>query len=182
MLRVSFLTHVCRLFVCFVCLEFIVPIKNFSLIWRPYHCQWTVVNFDLCSAPTTEQWGFFNVPHPLRHGPTVYNGHLWGPVTLTPVAKRLAVDMSLSVFTTDRTTFSRMPGLSSMNLYVSWHKTNLLIAKMLNCLCKYYNTWLSHYRTTLIKVHVFIRIAAFTKIQTEDTSKSGMDHTYRIYM
>ena len=31
-----------------------------------------------------EQWGFFNVQHPLRHGPTVYNGHLRGPLTLTP--------------------------------------------------------------------------------------------------
>ena len=30
-----------------------------------------------------EQWGFFNVPHPLRHGPTVYNGHLRWPMTLT---------------------------------------------------------------------------------------------------
>ena len=29
----------------------------------------------------------------------VYNGHLRGPVTLTPVAERLAVEMSLSVFT-----------------------------------------------------------------------------------
>ena len=29
-----------------------------------------------------------SVPHPLRHGPTVYNGHLRGPVTLTPVAER----------------------------------------------------------------------------------------------
>ena len=47
-----------------------------------------------------EQWGFFNVSHPLRHGPTVNNGHLRGPVTLTPVAERLAVELSLPVFTT----------------------------------------------------------------------------------
>ena len=40
------------------------------------------------------------MPHPLRHGPTVYNGHLRGPVTLTPVAERLAVELSLPVFTT----------------------------------------------------------------------------------
>ena len=37
---------------------------------------------------------------PLRHGPTVYDGHLRGPVTLTPVAERLAVELSLPVFTT----------------------------------------------------------------------------------
>ena len=36
----------------------------------------------------------------LRHGPTVYNGHFRGPVTLTPVAERLAVEMSQPVFTT----------------------------------------------------------------------------------
>ena len=41
------------------------------------------------------------MPHPLRHGPTVYNGHLRGPLTLTPVAERLAIttcfhDLSLS--------------------------------------------------------------------------------------
>ena len=40
--------------------------------------------------------GFF----PLRHGPTVYNNHLRGPVTLTRVAERLAVELSLPVFTT----------------------------------------------------------------------------------
>ena len=39
------------------------------------------------------------MPH-LRHGPTVYNGHLRGPVTLTLVAERLAVELSLPVFTT----------------------------------------------------------------------------------
>ena len=34
-------------------------------------------NFDLCSAlMTTEQWGFFSVPHLLWHGASAYNGHL----------------------------------------------------------------------------------------------------------
>ena len=40
-----------------------------------------------------EQWGFFSVPH-LR-GTSVYNGHLRGPVTLTPIAERLAGELSL---------------------------------------------------------------------------------------
>ena len=31
---------------------------------------------------------------------TVYNGHLRGPVTLTPVPKRLAVELSLPVLAT----------------------------------------------------------------------------------
>ena len=42
----------------------------------------------------------FNVPHLLWHGPTLYNGLLRGPVILTPVAERLAVEQSLPVFTT----------------------------------------------------------------------------------
>ena len=88
-------------FVLFVCLEFIVPLENFSLIWRRLHCRWRAANFDLCSAlMANAQWGFFNVPHLLRHGHPLYNGHLWGPVTLTPVAERLAVELLLPVFTT----------------------------------------------------------------------------------
>ena len=38
------------------------------------------------------------MPHVLRHGPTVYNGHLRGPVTLAPVDERLVVDLSPPVF------------------------------------------------------------------------------------
>ena len=82
----------------FVCLDFIVPLENVSLILRLQYC-WTA-NFDYCSAlMIIKQWRFFNVPHPLRHGPTVFNNHLRGPVTLTPFAKRLAVELSLPVFT-----------------------------------------------------------------------------------
>ena len=44
----------------------------------------TLQNFDLFWALIPiEQWGFFSVPHLLWHGASVYNGHLWGPVTLT---------------------------------------------------------------------------------------------------
>ena len=85
----------------FDCLEFIIPHDNFSLIWIRYHCLWRAANVDLCWAlMVIERWGFFNVSHQLRHGPTVYNGHLRGPVTLTPVAEPLAVELSLAVFTT----------------------------------------------------------------------------------
>ena len=77
-----------------ICL-FIVPLENFSLKWLK------VSNFDLCSAlMAIEQWGFLSVPHLLWHGASVYNGHLRGPVTLTPIAERLAVELSLPVFTT----------------------------------------------------------------------------------
>ena len=69
------------------CVEVIVPLENISLIWRRHHCWWRATFFYLCSVLIAiEQWGFFNVPHLLWHGPTLYNGHLRGPVTLTPVA------------------------------------------------------------------------------------------------
>ena len=45
-------------------------------------------------------WRFFSVLHLRWHGASVYNGHLRGPVTLTPNAERLAVELSLPVFTT----------------------------------------------------------------------------------
>ena len=101
----------------FFLLKFIVPLEKFSLIWRHHHCRWRAAYFDLCSAlMVIEHWGFFNVPHPLRHGPTAYYGHLRGPVTRTHVAERLAVELSVpvlrlgSVATGDRTQISRMRG------------------------------------------------------------------------
>ena len=88
-------------FLIFVFLEFFVPLENFSLIWRRHHCRRRAANFDLCSAlMVIEQWGFFSVPHLLWHGASVNNGHLRGPVTLTPIAERLAVELSLPVLTT----------------------------------------------------------------------------------
>ena len=57
-----------------------------------------------------------NVPHLLWHGPTLYIGHLRGPVTSTHVAERLAVELSLlflrlgSVASGDRTPICRTRG------------------------------------------------------------------------
>ena len=76
-----------------VCL-FFFPLDNFSFIWRHHHYMWRAVNFDLCSAILAiEQWGLFNVPHLLWHGPNLYmyNDHFRGPMTLKPVAELLAV-------------------------------------------------------------------------------------------
>ena len=85
----------------FVCLEFVVPLQNFPFIWRCHHCQWKTANFDLCSAlMAIEQWGFFSLPHLLWRQVSVYNGHLRGPVTLTPIAERMAVELSLLVLMT----------------------------------------------------------------------------------
>ena len=80
------------------CLEFFVPLENFLLIWRRHHCRWRAANFDLCLAlMAVAQWMFFSVPRLLWHGASVYNGHLRGPVTLTPNAECLAVERSLPV-------------------------------------------------------------------------------------
>ena len=83
----------------FVCLfeVFVVPFENFSLKRRRHHYRWRAANLALVA---TEQWGFFGVPYLLWHGTSVYNGNLWGPVTLTPFAKHLAVELSLPVFAT----------------------------------------------------------------------------------
>ena len=80
----------------FICVEFIVP-----LIWRSQHCRWSAVNFDLCSAfMAIEHWGFLYATHLLWHGSTLFNCHLRSPVTHTPFAERLAVELSLPVFMT----------------------------------------------------------------------------------
>ena len=82
-----------------VCLEFFVPLGNFSLIWRRHLYRWRAANVDLCLAlMAIEQRGFFSVQHLLWHGKSVYNGHLRRPLKLTPTAKHLSVEQSLSVF------------------------------------------------------------------------------------
>ena len=63
------------------------------------HSPWRATNFDLYSALIAiRQRGFFYVPHLPWHGPTLYNGHLRGPVTLTPVTERLAVQRLYYMF------------------------------------------------------------------------------------
>ena len=47
-----------------------------------------------------EQLRIFCVATPTELGVFVYNGQLKGPVTLTPIAERLAVELSLPVFAT----------------------------------------------------------------------------------
>ena len=84
----------------FVRLCFLVPLENFSFIWRRHLYQWRATHFDLCLAPIAiEQWEFLCVTHLLWQGASVYNA-CGGPVTLTPIAERLAVELSLFVFTT----------------------------------------------------------------------------------
>ena len=60
-----------------------------------------ILTYIVSSAPMAiEQRGFFGVPHLLWHGASVYNVHLLGPVTLTPIAESWAVELLPSIFTT----------------------------------------------------------------------------------
>ena len=90
--------------VMFVCLGGVYrPTREFFTHMETSPLPVKAANFDLCSWPSLmaiEQWGFFNISHQLWHGPTLYTGLLRGPVTLKPVAERLAVELSLPVFTT----------------------------------------------------------------------------------
>ena len=82
------------------CLGFIVSLEDFSLISRCHYYRLRAANFDLCSAlMAIEQLGFFSVPSLLWLETSVYNSYIRGPVTLTPIVERLAVELSLLVFT-----------------------------------------------------------------------------------
>ena len=47
-----------------------------------------------------EQRGFSGVQHLLLYWSSLHNGHLRGPMTLTPVAERLGLRLSVAVLTT----------------------------------------------------------------------------------
>ena len=75
----------------FVCVWFFVPLE----IFHSYeYGLFTIANFYLCSA-ISRAVRFFTVPHLLLQGASVYNGHHRVPVTFTPIAERLAVELSL---------------------------------------------------------------------------------------
>ena len=72
-------------------------LETFSLGRRLYQYRLRAANLDHTGhwSIDHEQWGFLNVPHLLWHGIFVYIRHLRGPMTLRPVAERLAVEWSL---------------------------------------------------------------------------------------
>ena len=66
------------------------------------HMETSPLPVKCCSALVTIiQWGFCSVPHLLWDRASVYNGHLRDHVTLTHIAERLAVMLSLPAFTTN---------------------------------------------------------------------------------
>ena len=63
------------------------------------HYKWKAAYFDTCSLLIViEICRFFSVPHLLWHVASVYNCNFRWPVTFTPIAEVLSVDLSLSVF------------------------------------------------------------------------------------
>ena len=86
-------------FVCLTLWDLTFHSRNFSLIWGVTISD---EGLYLYSIPMTiEQWEFFSVPHlaTLTRGIHLY-GLLREPVIFTPVAEHLAVELSLTVFTT----------------------------------------------------------------------------------
>ena len=72
---------------------FLEYFQNLSLIWRRHHYRWRAINFDLYSAVMAiDQWGFLTCHTYCDTDQPFYYGHLRGPVTLTPVVERLAVE------------------------------------------------------------------------------------------
>ena len=70
--------HLCLL----VCVFFYSHLRIFHSYGDITITSERAANFDLCSAlMAIEQWGFSSMPHLLWYGTSVYNGHLWGPVT-----------------------------------------------------------------------------------------------------
>ena len=91
------------LFVCWFIGLFVLVFSSHSRIMKTSPLPVNGCKFWPISAlKVIEQWGLFSVPHLLWQGASVYtcNGHLWGPITSTPIAERLAVELSLPVFTT----------------------------------------------------------------------------------
>ena len=117
----------------FLCVGLFVPLENFSLI--RHHWRRRAANLDLCSALMAfEQWGFFSVPHLLWHGASVYNGHLRGLVTLTPITERLAVKLSLPVLTTD--SWDSYTQSSACEANALTHRASAAVAALKKSVCQ----------------------------------------------
>ena len=100
-----------------------VPCEFFLNIWRRHHYGDGLHIFYLHSElMAMEQWTFFSVPHLPRQGAFIYNGDFRGLVVLTPAAERLAVKLSLPVFTT----YVCRAGIRTCNLPLRSERSNRL--------------------------------------------------------
>ena len=88
------------------CTVFVLHTGDKSQSWHTYLSRqnraWHSQSHCQTALMAIEQWWFLSVPHLQWHEASVYNGHLWGPVTLTPDAERLAAELSLPDFTTSK--------------------------------------------------------------------------------
>ena len=97
----SYLMHVCLFLSLFL---FVLGLSSHSRIFHSYVDVTItgeglrILTYARHSWPLSSE-GSFSVPHLLWHGSSVYNYHLRGPVPLTPIAERLAVELSLPLFT-----------------------------------------------------------------------------------
>ena len=101
----------------FVCLEFIVPVENFSLIWRHHHCRWRAANLTYAqhSWPLSSEDSFTCHTHcdTGLHFIMVIFKDPWHSHLLTSVWQWSCHQLFLwlrSVTTGDRTPISRMQG------------------------------------------------------------------------
>ena len=100
LVRSNFFVVVTILWVCFCVFMVLHPTPEFFTHIETSTLMVKAARFDLCSAlMAIEQWGFFRMPNQLWHGASIYNGHFRGPATLTSVAERLIVELSLPTFT-----------------------------------------------------------------------------------
>ena len=89
------------LYILVACLGFILPLEIFFTHMETSPLPMKDCKFWPMLGTHDEMWEFFSVPHLLWHGAFVNNGrHLRGLVTLTPIAERLTVELSLPVFIT----------------------------------------------------------------------------------
>ena len=112
-----------------------------------------------------KQWGFFNVPHLLRHGSSVYNGQLRGSGTLGPVAERIAAELSLQCTCFNDLGLSR-PGkwYCFVLIYVHYGRLNM---KNTEILSKHFRkdilSWIhcstTHFKRGLIDWIVFFTVS-----------------------
>ena len=75
----------------FACLDYFCPNRAF---FTQFETSPLPVKVYTILTNSRHPWTLSNVPHLLRQGPTLCNGHLRKPVTLTSVAERLAVELS----------------------------------------------------------------------------------------
>ena len=82
-------------------LGFFISIQNFSLTWRRhyYHEGLKILTYAQHSWPLSSE-GSLACHIYCDTQASIYNDHVYGPVTLAPIADYLAVELSLPVFTT----------------------------------------------------------------------------------